>query len=91
MMELGGAGIMSRRESRRVCLAKRRGTALLERPEVVGIGLGKDDEGAACLVVLVDSDRGPRARRRALPRRVRGVPTVLMDTGVLRALGGPEE
>ncbi|MDI6825007.1 MAG: hypothetical protein QME93_01735 [Bacillota bacterium] len=81
---------MSRRESKRVSLVKRRGTALLERPEVVGVGLGEDDRGEECLVVLVDGDLPRRARQRCL-RRLRGVPTVVMETGVLKALGGPAD
>lgn len=81
---------MSRRESRRLFSARRRGEALLEQPGVVGVGLGEDERGGECLVVLVDGELPPRERERCL-RRVRGVPTVVVDTGVLRALGDPRD
>lgn len=71
------------RTSRAVCRAR----ALISRPEVVGVGVGKDETGRDRLVLLVEGECG-RGRRR-WPGRVGGVPTVVMETGVIRALGEP--
>lgn len=68
--------------SRAVCRAR----ALMSRPEVVGVGVGKDERGRERLVLLVEGECA-RSRRRLLPRRIAGVPTAVMETGVIKVLG----
>ncbi|MEW6547311.1 MAG: hypothetical protein AB1446_10435 [Bacillota bacterium] len=80
---------MSGRGSRCAALVRRHRRSLLSRPEVVGVGVGKDAGGEDCLVVIVDANPPVRARR-FLPRRIWGVPTVVMEAGVIKTLSGPQ-
>lgn len=81
---------MSGQDSRCSSLVRRRGRRLLSRPGVAGIGAGKNARGEDCLVVLVEDELFTQTRR-LLPRRIKGLPVAVVETGVLRTLSRPIE
>lgn len=81
---------MSPEDSRSAFLVRSHGRKLLSRPGVAGVGAGKDARGEECLVVLLAQEELPRGGRR-LPRRIKGLPVTVLETGVLRTLNRPNE
>lgn len=81
---------MSRQDLGRASLVRNHGRKLLFRPGVAGVGAGKDARGQDCLVVLLVDGAFPPGGRR-LPRRIRGLPVAVVETGVLRTLNRPDE
>jgi hypothetical protein len=54
------------------------------------VGAGKGARGEDCLVVLLVDKKLPPGGR-GLPRRIKGLPVAVVEAGVLRALGRPDE
>ena len=81
---------MSRRDFRSRSLVGRHFRKLLSRPGVAGVGAGKGARGEDCLVVLLVDKKLPPGGR-GLPRRIKGLPVAVVETGVLRTLGRPDE
>jgi len=81
---------MSRQDSRSASLVRSHCRKLLCRPGVAGVGAGKGARGEDCLVVLLADNELPSGGR-WLPRRIRGLPVEVVETGVLRTLSRPHE
>lgn len=79
---------MSGKTYRCASLVRTHGRELVSRPGIVGVGVGRDAGGKECLVVLVDAESSPRGRR-LLPGRLQKVPSVVIETGVVKTLVNP--